>query len=342
LRAAASQPTPRINQWRRVVAALLVLAGVLSVGYIGISSYVAEQLVYRTPSPIHRTPTDLGLRFAYVSFPSRDDHLVLRGWLIPGVLPDGSLTVDRTIVVVHGTWANREDRGDHLLELTSDLARRGLAILAFDMRGMGESTPAPLSFGYFEQRDVLGAVDYLRWGRLPFPELGRPRAIGGLGISMGAATLLLASAREPAIQAAVSDSAYAAITPLIERDLSRYRVAVIGTVPWVFAPSAIVMARLLYGIDFFAVRPVDSVTNVAPRPLFLIHGARDNYIPVANFEQLRAAATSFPTAHVTSWLVARARHAQGYQVAGREYVTRVVGFFDAALGPDHSHRASSS
>jgi fermentation-respiration switch protein FrsA (DUF1100 family) len=330
----APGPTPLLRLARRIIATFLILAGTLSVGYLGISSYVAEQLVYRTPTPIQRTPASLGLRFANVTFPSREDHLVLKGWFIPGVLPDGRLTADRTIVVVHGTWANREDRGDKQLELTGDLARRGLAILAFDMRGMGESPPAPLSFGYYEQRDVLGAVDYLRAGPLAFPELGRPRAIGGLGVSMGAATLLIASANEPSIKAVVSDSAYAEIVPLIERDLSRYQVAVIGSVPWVFAPSALVMARLLYGVDYFAVRPVDSVAGVAPRPLLLIHGARDEYIPVINFDRLHKAASSPPTSQVTSWLVPKARHAQGYKIAGGDYVTRVGRFFDAALGPD--------
>src|SRR6267378_1723160 len=197
--------------WRRTIAGLMILAGLLTLGYVAISSYIAEQLVYETPKPIVRTPASLGLRFANVSFPSRNDHINLKGWLIPGVLPDGRLTVDRIIVVVHGTRTNREDPGAHLLELTAALARNGFGVLSFDMRGMGESPPAPLSMGTLEQRDVLGAVDFLRSGRLPFPELGRPRIIGGLGVSMGAASLLMAAAGEPGIQAVVSDSAYAEI-----------------------------------------------------------------------------------------------------------------------------------
>src|SRR5438094_610458 len=94
----------------------------------------------------------------------------LKAWLIPGVLPDGRLTFDRVIVVVHGTRTNRESPGDHLLELTAELARHGLGVLSFDMRGMGESPPAPLSMGALEQRDVLGAVDFLHHGAPPFPE----------------------------------------------------------------------------------------------------------------------------------------------------------------------------
>src|ERR1700682_2204921 len=185
--------------WRRAVAGLLILSGLLTLAYVGISSYIAEQLAYETPKPILRTPAALGLRFASVSVPSRDDHISLKGWFIPGVLPDGRLTVDRMIVAVHGTRQNRESPGDHLLELTAALARHGLGVLSFDMRGMGESPPAPLSMGNLEQRDVLGAVDFLRSGTLPFPELGRPRIIGGRGISIGAGPLALAGARATGI-----------------------------------------------------------------------------------------------------------------------------------------------
>jgi dipeptidyl aminopeptidase/acylaminoacyl peptidase len=320
--------------WRRAVTGLLILSGLFSLGYIGISSYIAEQLVYTAPRPIVRTPASLGLRFANVTFPSRDDHISLKGWLIPGMLPDGRLTVDRAIVAVHGTRTNRESPGDHLLELTGALARHGFAVLSFDMRGMGESPPAPLSMGNLEQRDVLGAVDFLRRGTTPFAKLGRPRIIGGLGISMGASTLLLAAAAEPNIKAVVSDSAYADVVPLLEREIAKQTIAPIGRVPGVFAPSALLMARLLYGVDFFAARPVATVARIAPRPLFLIHGTADDYVPITNFRELNAAATSNPTAQVTTWIVPNARHAQAFKNTGAEYVTRVVTFFDAALGAD--------
>src|SRR6202521_5855149 len=268
---------------RRAVAALLTLSGLLTLGYIGISSYIAEELVYEAPKAIVKAPASLGLRFADVSFRSRGDQISLKGWLIPGVFPDGRLTVDRTIVVVHGTRTNREDPGAHLLELIAALAGNGFGVLSFDMRGMGESPAAPLSMGNLEQRDVLGAVDFLRSGRLPFPELGRPRIIGGLGVSMGAASLLMAAAGEPGIQAVVSDSAYAEIVPILEREIAKRRVAPIGRIPGVLAPSALVMAQLLYGVDFFAARPVATVARIAPRPIFLIHAAADDYVPTSNF-----------------------------------------------------------
>src|SRR5205823_5450570 len=195
--------TDHLLRW--IVVALLIVSVVVTTVYTALSIYIATQLVYVPQKPLYATPASLGLQFKYVTFPSRVDQVQLKGWYIPGVLPNGHLTSQRTIIMVHGKGANRADKSAGLLNLSGELARHGFAILAFDMRGTGESPPAPLSLGYFEQRDVLGAVDFLRSGPIPYPALGRTHIIGGWGVSMGAATLLMATAQEPAIRAVVSD-----------------------------------------------------------------------------------------------------------------------------------------
>src|SRR5438270_9761753 len=133
------------RSWRRLVAALLIISGLLTSGYVALSLYIATRLVYVPQKPLYSTPAAFGLKYQNVTFPSREDHIQLRGWLIPGVLPDGGLTVQRTIIVVHGTRTNRADKDAGLLNFSVALARHGFAVLAFDMRGTGESPPAPLS-----------------------------------------------------------------------------------------------------------------------------------------------------------------------------------------------------
>src|SRR5205085_10045801 len=192
---------------------------------------------------------------------------------------------------------NRADQPSGLLKLSVAFARKGFAVLAFDMRGAGESPPEPLSLGYFEQRDVLGAVDFLRSGPIPYPNLGRPRAIVGWGVSMGAATLDLAAAQEPAIRAVVSDCAYADIAPILEREVPKG-----GHLPSFFTPGALRAVQALYGIDFYSVRPVDIVASIAPRPIYFIHGDQDGFIPHSNMTELAAAAQTAPNAHVQTWL----------------------------------------
>lgn len=323
-------PGGRPARWsRRLVVTLLILSGMLAFGYTGVALSIATKLVYATPHTAARTPASVGLNYREVTFPARVDGVTLRGWLIPGVLADGQLTLDRTIIVVHGHHENRGDSDFGLLDFSAALARAGFAVLAYDTRGTGASDPAPDSLGFFERRDVLGVVDFLRSGPMPYPALGRPRVIGGWGVSLGAATLLLAAAEEPAIAAVVSDTAFADVLPLLERELPKQGA------PAPLVPGVLLAGWALYGVDYYDVRPVDAVARIAPRPLFFIHGDEDDFIPATNLDALVRAAQAAPGARVQSWLVPGVRHhAQTYHTAGQEYVRRVVAFFDSTLGPD--------
>lgn len=324
----AVTPFTRRRGHRRFIVLLLILSAALTFGYVAISVYAALIVESQPPVPVTQTPAAFGLHYRDVTFYSRIDHVRLRGWFIPGVLPNGHLTLKRTLIVVHGTGSNRAS--PLVLGVSAGLAREGFAVLAFDLRGMGQSDPAPLSEGYFEQRDVLGAVDFLRTGALPYAELGRPRIIGAWGDSMGAATILLAAAREPAIRAIVSDSGFAAIVPVLQSD---------STIPGIFLPGVLQAVRLLYSIDYYATRPVDVVARLAPRPLFFIQGSADSVVPPSNLQMLAAAAEAGPHAHVRVWQVKGADHIASFHVMGAIYMQRVVAFFTQALGPDTSQAA---
>jgi pimeloyl-ACP methyl ester carboxylesterase len=314
---------------RRLVAALLIICAILSFGYAAITTVMGVLVVRQTPLPVSGSPADYQLDYRNVVFPARTDHVMIHGWFIPGVLPSGQKTTQRTLIMVHGANQNRTDPAAGLLSLSSALAHQGFAVLVFDMRGNGQSPPAPFSLGYFEQRDVLGAVDFLERGPIPYSSLGRPHIIGGWGVSMGAITLLLAAAQAPDIKAIVVDSAYPDIIPILEREIPKQ-----SGLPSFLTPGALVADRLLYGIDWYSVRPGDVVASLAPRPLFFIQGSGDKYNPPYNLGILVHDAKAAPNANVQSWLVPGAGHAQSYHVEGATYVNRLVAFYNAALGPD--------
>src|SRR5690348_18189440 len=81
--------------------------GVGMAAYLGVCAYAARRLAFSKPLVIEQTPADFGLDFRDVSFLSRDDGLLLRGWLIPGIGSRGHPTLERTIIAVHGAWQNR-------------------------------------------------------------------------------------------------------------------------------------------------------------------------------------------------------------------------------------------
>ncbi|HEY6406241.1 MAG TPA: alpha/beta hydrolase, partial [Ktedonobacteraceae bacterium] len=153
--------------------------------------------------------------------------------------------------------------------------------------------------------------------------------IGGWGVSMGAATLIMATAQESAIRAIVSDCAFADIIPILEREVPKG-----GHLPPLFTPGALLATQALFGVNFYADRPVDYVAQIAPRPILFIHGAVDHYTPPSNMDTLAAAARAAPNANVQTWSVAGADHAQSYNTEGKVYVDRIIAFYTAALGLD--------
>ncbi len=303
---------------QRFITGFLIISGIVVFVYVIASLLLAIIITNRPQKPVTTTPASFGLSYRDVTFLSREDHLLLRGWLIPGVLPDGRLTVERTIIQVHGAENNRAQ----VLDIDAAIVRQGLAVLAFDTRGSGESTPAPKGGGYFEQRDVLGALDFLRSGPVPYPELGRPQAIGGWGISVGGDALIYAAAREPAIQAIVADSAYATMAEYMEPAFGNFSLLI---------PGARYSEMMLYGLDYTHIRPVDVIASIAPRPIFLIQGAADIYVRPSNMTELAAAAKVAPDAQVQTWLVPHANHIQAYHLAERTYIDRLVAFFKTSL-----------
>lgn len=323
---------PRLS-WGALWA--LGAATVAPAAYLGISAIVARKLAFSKPLPIEQTPTDFGLDYRNVAFLSWDDGVQLRGWLIPGIGANCQPTLKHTIIAVHGAWQNRTDPAVGLLDLCCALARAGFAVLTFDMRGHGESQIAPFTLGYSERLDILGAVDFLSSGSLPYPALGRPRWIGGYGISMGASALLYAAAREPAISAVVADSAYAEMAATIERELPQR-----SRLPRFFTHGTLFAARALYGVDVAAVRPVEVVADIAPRPLLLIQGGADTMNPASSLTYLAHAAESAPQAHVVSWRVPNVPHAQAFHQEREAYVSLLISFFAQSL--DHeTHLAAA-
>ncbi|HEV2461959.1 MAG TPA: alpha/beta fold hydrolase [Ktedonobacterales bacterium] len=322
----ASTLSPRQRLRRRVLLGAILALEVVLLGYAGASVLAARTLMapFSGPVAITQTPATWGLLYQTVSFPSRSDHLRIRGWLMPGLLPDGKQTLQRTIIMVHGIPGNRSA----VLRVSAALVQHGFAVLALDLRDNGESASAPRSLGEFEQRDILGAVDFLQTGALPFPLLGRPRVIGGWGVSLGAATLLLAAAAEPALRALVSDSAFADAAAVV-----RARWDQQGLPSWLL-PGALLAGQLLYGVNYDQARPVAVVAQIAPRPILFIHGTADSSVPVANMDQLVAAASQPSNAHVQTWRVPGAQHVQAVSLMPEVYVQRMVAFYQSALGPD--------
>ncbi len=282
--------------------------------YAGLSIYAGQRITKRRLLLPGVTPDTIAPNSEDVNFFSRGDRVRLRGWWFPC---GGG---ERALILVHGHGQNRIDKNWGSDRIAQAFLARGYSVLLFDLRGHGESAPSRQSYGVTEKNDVLGALDYVRGRGIA------PARIAMIGVSYGAATMLMAAPEMPEVGALVADSGYAEIWPVIAAEIPRQnRLA--GRIP--LGIGIRLASRLQHRINLSAARPIAAVELLRARPILFIHGTVDTYIPPAHSRRMFAA-----HGHRQSelWLVPGADHAQSYMAAPDEFIERVETFLEKQLG----------
>lgn len=287
---------------------------VLMVILAGCMGGLAWQIVLTITQPKKRdhrlpiTPDALGLPAEAVSFPCRGDSHQVRGLYIPAA---GARS---TILLCPGYRRSLSD----LLVTCHHLLKAGHNVLAFEFYGHGLPTGSVLTLGYRELEDVFGAVTYAR-RRAPTARLG------AMGYSMGAATVIMAAARTPQIEAIVADSGFATQWSAVE--LAVRRTLQVPLPGWVMRVLYQVADRLLWlraGYHFRQVEPAREIGQIAPRPLLLIHGLSDSIVAPFDAQRLYEAAAE----PKELWLIPACEHLRGYVVKPAVYAAKVTAFFE--------------
>ena len=209
-----------------------------------------------------------------VTFPSRDG-LKISGWFAPANPAAGP--VRGGVILCHGHPMNRVE----MLTWARLMHHAGFHTLLFDFRALGQSEGTLCSIGYHEVKDLLGAVDALAVR----PEMdGLP--LGAYGISMGGAVCLMAAAQEPRLQAVATHGAYASL----DRAIVQRGRAVLGPAGLAFSRPAAYWGRRWMDADPATVSPLNVIAQIAPRPVLLMHGARDRSVNPADARALYEAA----------------------------------------------------
>ena len=301
--------------WRERRLPLAAASGVLAMllVYTGLSLLVAETLTKPYRRPLTTSPAAFGLAYEEVAFPSTGDRIPLRGWFLPA---PGS---DQVVLIVHGRNSNRTGDDGQYVPHAAALVAHGYNALLFDLRGHGESGGERYTLGTAEQRDVLGALAYLKARGFAAERMGY------WSHSMGAATVLLASAVSPDVRTIVADSSFARLEDLLDEELPRA-----SGLPGFFNPPILFFARTMFGADASLANPVEAVAGLPADSLFIIHGEADGLIPVDHARRIAAAAG--PAVH-DLWIVPGARHDRVSEVLPKRYEQRVLAFFDEKLRP---------
>lgn len=218
------------------------------------------------------------------------------------------------------------------------LREAGYDVLAFDFRGHGGSDSEP---GYRprwlptdrEKSDMRGAIRFAeQWlsGR------GRPRDMGLFGVSRGGGAAFLAAEHHTSVRAIATDGAFsgdATLEYLMRRFatiFARIRVVAENHPRWFWRFLRWLFFRECekrFRCRFPSVRR--AVGRLGRRPILIVHGEKDSYIPIAQSRTL------FDLARGPKqlWIVPGAKHNQAILLQPDEYARRAVRFFDEHLAP---------
>ncbi len=297
-----------ILSYSRPLRLALPVGGIVLSGALSIAAYTARSLnTPRRKSEMDGftfTPWEVQVPYESVEFVT-EDGVTIRGWWFPR---------QESNQVVVGCTGHKGVKSD-LLGIGSGLWRAGNNVLLFDFRGCGESDAASPSLAHNELPDARAAVLYAQ-RRLPGARLGL------IGYSMGAAVAILVAATDSSIRAVVADSSFLGMREVVGHAFTRFRLP-----PLPMLGLTDTVNRWRYGYRFAAVRPLDVVRRVSPRPILLIHGEDDRIVPVEHARQLYDVAGE----PKELWITAGTPHCGTYFDNREHYVRKVSDFFDRGL-----------
>ncbi len=189
------------------------------------------------------------------------------------------------------------------------LRKMGYNVLLASQRGHGISEGHTLTYGIKERQDVLS------WTRYAVERFGEQVQIVLFGVSMGAATVLMASELPlpEQVKGIMADSPYTSPKEIIKKVIKDMKLAPGPLYPLVAA------AGLVFGhVRLNSAQAVESVKHT-DLPILIMHGDDDRFVPCAMSEEIQKANPAirravFPGAgHVLSCLKDETRY---YAVAG--------------------------
>jgi uncharacterized protein len=176
-------------------------------------------------------------------------------------------------VAVHGWGAN----GSTLAPMVEPLVRAGIAVVLFDAASHGDSSAEAFSSLPRFAEDLAAVLDVLR--SHPAIDAGR---IGLLGHSVGAAAVLLHTARQGGVRAVVSLSAFAHPREVMERWLQEHHIPR----RWVGA-AILEHVQDVIGERFDHIAPENQLAHITC-PVMLVHGEQDQTVPLSDAHRLQA------------------------------------------------------
>ena len=216
----------------------------------------------------------------------------------------------RTAVIVHG-YTDNAIRMFHIGYLYNH--ELDYNVLLPDLRYTGLTEGDAIQMGWLDRKDVLQWIDVV-------PALfGDSLQAVVHGISMGAATTMMVSGEKTPeyIRCFVEDCGYTSVWDQFAKELKAQfhlpAFPLLYTASW--------FCQLQNGWNFKEASALKQVAK-CPKPMFFIHGDKDDYVPTRMVYPLYDAKPE----PKELWIVPGAEHAASYRILPKEYTMKVKDF----------------
>lgn len=240
--------------------------------------------------------------FEQLSLTSKDG-LELSGYYLPS-----SKSTNKLVILTHGYLGHAKQMGLFGQYYYETL---GYDLFLPDARGHGKSEGSYYGFGWHDRLDLIN------WTNMLLAKLGDDTEIVYHGLSMGAATVLMASGENTLpqqVKAIIADSPYESVYQLFAYQMRR--LFYLPAFPLLDSTSVLTKIRAGYGLREANVLASVEQTSV---PVFYIHGESDTFVPTIITKDLAERTMS----ETEMLLVAGANHGESFALAEGEYKEKI-------------------
>jgi len=234
-----------------------------------------------------------------------DDKLKLK---LSADLYENDVNSSKWAIVVHGYTS----KAANMTRYVRNFYEQGYNVLAPDLRGHGDSEGDYIGMGWHDRLDLLQWIGQVI-------EKDPDAEIVLFGVSMGAATVMMASGEElPSnVKVIVEDCGYSSVSKVFTYQLDD----LFGLPEFPIINAASTVANFRAGYDLYEASAVKQVAK-SKTPMLFIHGDADTFVPFEMLDEVYEAAN----VEKEKLVIADAGHADSEKVNPELYWSTVWGF----------------
>lgn len=234
-----------------------------------------------------------------------DDGLKLKGVFLKSQQPNG-----KAVILAHGYKGSGYD----MPGITKFYHELGYDVLRPHARGHGDSEGNYIGYGWHERKD------FVKWIDLLINQHGATDLYLH-GFSMGGATVLMTSGENlpEEVKGIINDSGYTSV----DKELAHQLKHLYNLPPFPIMQVTSLITKFRAGYSF---GEASSLVQVKKNnlPLFIIHGDKDELVPLGMAHEIYEAANS----EKELWIVPGVGHTKAYTYAKEEYQDRLKEFLN--------------